>query len=79
MDVVCTSGIATGMQADESKISVFRDAVGEHVLALASGITPENAHIYADVDCFMVATGINIDNDFYNIDKSKLAELLAIT
>ena len=79
MDAVCTSGIATGIEADTSKINVFREAIGEHVLALASGITPDNATVYADVDCFMVATGINHDGDFYNIDKEKLKHLLSIT
>ncbi len=79
MDAVCTSGVATGIEADTGKIEIFRERIGEHVLALASGITPENAAVYADVDCFMVATGINLDGDFYNIDKQKLARLLTIT
>lgn len=79
MDAVCTSGVATGIEADIDKINVFRDSIGEHVLALASGITPDNALDYVDVDCFMVATGINLDGDFYNIDKSRLTRLLAIT
>lgn len=79
MDAVCTSGFATGIEADANKIEVFREGIGEHVLALASGITPDNAMVYADVDCFMVATGINIADDFYNIDKQKLARLLTIT
>ncbi len=79
MDGVCTSGLATGIEADTDKIKIFREHIGEHVLALASGITPENAAVYADVDCFMVATGINIEGDFYNIDKQRLAKLLAFT
>ena len=79
MDAVCTSGFATGIAADTDKIKIFRDCIGEHVLALASGITPENASVYSEVDCFMVATGINLDGDFYNIDKQKLTRLLAIT
>jgi hypothetical protein len=50
--------------------------MGDHALTLASGITPENAHLYMDdVDGFMVATGINLDGDFYNIDGKKLARL----
>ena len=79
MDAVCTSGVATGKEADVGKIRTFRERIGQHVLALASGITPENAVVYSDVDCFMVATGINIDSDFYNIDPPKLKQLLAIT
>ena len=78
MDVVTTSGVATGQEADTSKISTFRRSVGETALALASGITPDNAPSYRDVDCFLVATGINHDGDFYNIDAQRLARLMKI-
>ena len=77
MDVVTTSGIATGNAADVSKLTVFRAALPDTPIALASGITPENAADYAMVDCFMVATGINIKDDFYNIDPARLRDLIA--
>jgi len=77
MDVVTTSGVATGQAADIAKINTFRNACGEKPIALASGITPENVHLYADlVDCLMVATGINVQDDFYNIDPQRLAALM---
>ncbi len=79
MDVVTTSGVATGHEAETGKIATFRSAVGDRPLALASGITPENAHVYGDVDCFLVATGINVEGDFYNIDPLRLKRLLAVT
>ena len=79
MDVVTTSGIATGEEADDSKIDTFRAAIGEAPLALASGVTPENAGRYAQVDCFMVATGINEPGNFYDIDPERLARLLAVS
>jgi predicted TIM-barrel enzyme len=80
MDAVCTSGIATGRAADLDKIRAFRHGIGEHALLLASGITPDNARQYIDdVDGFMVATGINRDQDFYNLDPGKLARLLELT
>lgn len=80
MDVVCTSGVATGHAADAGKIQTFRAAIGDAPLALASGITPDNAMTYAaDVDCFMVATGINPPGDFYNIAPRRLEQLLTIT
>ena len=76
MDVVTTSGIATGMAADTSKIETFRQACGDKPIALASGITPDNVHHYAGlVDCLMVATGINLEGDFYNIDPERLKRL----
>ena len=80
MDVICTSGIATGHEADVSKIETFRAAVGDKPLALASGVTPENVHRYAPlVDLILVATGINYEGDFYNIDPARLSRLLEKT
>ena len=80
MDAVCTSGVATGHAADMDKIRTFRRGIGDHAMTLASGITPDNAHLYMDdVDGFMVATGINLEGDFYNIDAKKLARLLKLT
>ena len=80
MDIVVTSGVATGHAADVGKIDTFREHCGDTALGLASGITPENAAQYADaVDLFMVATGINFDGDFYNIDPDRLKKLMSLT
>jgi uncharacterized protein len=79
MDVITTSGVATGQEADLGKIETFRAAIGDRAMALASGISPTNAQAYRDVDCFMVATGINETGNFYDIDPQKLAELMAIS
>ncbi|MEM6678760.1 MAG: adenine phosphoribosyltransferase [Pseudomonadota bacterium] len=82
MDVVTTSGVATGEAAADGKIAAFRaglrDRLGDHPLALASGITPENAWHYRDVDAFMVATGINRPGDFYRIEPARLTDLLNV-
>jgi len=79
MEVVTTSGIATGHSADLSKVSTFRDACGDKPLALASGITPENVTEYLPfVDAVLVATGINVKNDFYNIDPAQLDSLMQL-
>jgi hypothetical protein len=78
MEVVCTSGVATGHEPDLGKIRTFREALGTHPLAIASGITPENVAAYAPlVDMILVATGINFQDDFYNIDPARLTALLA--
>lgn len=80
LDVTTTSGVATGHAPDLAKIATFRAALGDRPLALASGITPDNAAAFAaDVDCFLVATGINRPGDFYTIDPARLAALLDIT
>ena len=78
MDVVVTSGIATGHAADVGKIKTFRENCGDTALGVASGITPDNVAEYMqDVDLFMVATGINLEGDFYNIDPTKLQTLMS--
>jgi len=78
MDAVTTSGIATGHAADISKIETFRQGCGDHPLAIASGVTPENIHLYAPlVDAILVATGINYEGDFYNADPARLRILMA--
>ncbi len=79
MDVVTTSGTATGQEADRDKIRTFREAIGDKTLALASGVTAQNAASYADVDCFMVATGINKPGNFYDISPDRLAALMRVT
>lgn len=77
MDVVTTSGSATGQQAQLNKITAFRRALRDRPLALASGVNPENIEDYAkDVDVMLVATGINYPNDFYHIDSARLRTLV---
>ena len=79
MDVVTTSGVQTGCAAEINKINDFRKAISETPLALASGISLDNAFEYSNVDCFMVATGINYEGDFYQINHVKLSKLLNIS
>ena len=80
MDVVTTSGVATGKAADMDKVARFRQGVGDQALALASGVNPDNFHEYGDqLDAILVATGINHVDDFYHIDPSRLAKLLYLS
>ena len=78
MDAVTTSGVATGRSAEVSKIEAFRRGCADRALAVASGVTPDNARLYAGlVDAILVATGINRAGDFYNIEPVRLRRLLA--
>ena len=79
MDVITTSGVATGQEADLGKIETFRREIKDRPMAVASGISPENAAKYSHVDCFMVATGINQQDNFYDIDLDKLKLLMQTT
>jgi predicted TIM-barrel enzyme len=59
MDVVCTSGAGTGVAADVEKVRSLRSGLGEHALALASGVTVQNVGDYLPyVQAFLVGTGI---------------------
>lgn len=79
MDVVTTSGSATGVAASVKKISDMREGCGDVAMALASGVTPENASQYIPlVDAFLVATGISPPGDFYNLDPIRLRALLQV-
>jgi hypothetical protein len=75
MDVVTTSGPATGVAAEIGKIRRIKSAIKDVPLAIASGITPENVHQYLNIaDCFLVATGIS--RDFKNLDLGRLKLLI---
>lgn len=74
MDVVTTSGDATGLAAPLQKITLMKEALGETPLAVASGITVENVEGYLPyVDYFLVATGIS--RSFHELDPELTAEL----
>jgi protein-tyrosine-phosphatase len=76
MDVVTTSGSGTGLAAPIEKIRAMKRALGDHPLAIASGITPANVHDYLDVaDCFLVATGIS--RSFTEFDPARVRALVA--
>jgi adenine phosphoribosyltransferase len=77
LDVTTTSGISTGKAAHFEKIRKFREGAKNSALAVASGITPENVNSYkSNIDAILVSTGINRNDDFYNIDRAKLGRLI---
>ena len=80
MDVVTTSGRATGEAASIQKIAQMRAECSNVAMALASGVTPTNAASYLPfVDCFMVATGVSPPGDFYNFDPLQLRALVHVS
>jgi predicted TIM-barrel enzyme len=75
MDVVCTSGAGTGIAADVEKVRSLRRGLGEHALALASGITAQNVGDYLPyVQAFLVGTGIEASLGV--LDPKKIESLL---
>lgn len=74
VDVITTSGPGTGKPPLVGKIEAMRSAIGDHPLAIASGITPENVGDYLPlVDCFLVATGIS--ENFHDLDPERVRML----
>jgi predicted TIM-barrel enzyme len=77
VDVVCTSGPGTGMEASPQKLAAMRGGMGHSAaLALASGVTADNVvHYLLHVDAFLVGTGIEASVGV--LDPGKLQRLQA--
>ena len=74
-DVVTTSGPRTGVATDPAKPQAMRAAIGDHPLALASGITPNNVGAFLpSTDAYLVATGI--EESFGRFDEAQLRRLV---
>ena len=54
----------------EEKIKTLKHYLGDHPLAIASGVSVDNVHLYAEyVDYLMVASSITDQNEMINKDK----------
>ncbi|KAF4672042.1 hypothetical protein FOL47_000982 [Perkinsus chesapeaki] len=75
MDVITTSGVATGVAAEVEKLIRFRRSAGNSAIAVGSGVTPDNVDSYLPfVDCLIVATGVS--KSFHQLDVEKLNSLM---
>jgi len=76
VDVVTTSGAATGSPPGVDKVRRMREAIGDHALAVASGIQPENVESFLPyVDAYLVASGI--ESSFGTFDPARLRDMAA--
>ena len=70
VDVVTTSGDATGSPPTLEKIKLIHSYVNPHQIAIASGINKDNISQFLPyVDYYLVATGISKSWDELDIDK----------
>ena len=78
VDVVTTSGPGTGIEADQRKTQRMRRGLGvDGALALASGVTVDNADRYLDdVDICLVGTGL--EREFGVFDPERVTQLFAV-
>lgn len=76
VNVVTTSGAATGSEPDVAKIKAMRKAIGPTgLLAIASGISSENIGDYvAETNAFLVASSIS--ERFDRLDPVKVRQLV---
>lgn len=73
-DVATTSGTGTAKPASIDKIKTIREYLGDHPMAIASGVLVDNIESYIGlVDYFLVASSITDENEF--IIEKKLKEL----
>ncbi len=80
VDVLTTSGPATGMPCDPEKVRRLRALVGPNgSVGVASGVNAANARglVDAGADALLVASSIARTGDFHRMDAGRLAELLA--
>jgi hypothetical protein len=77
MDVVTTSGDATGAAPMPLKVAAMRQGAPDAPLAIASGIDERNVRSFLEIaDCFLVATGIS--RTFYHLNPEKTERLAKI-
>lgn len=73
-DVATTSGAGTGKAADVEKIKTIREYLGNHPMAIASGVSAQNIDNYKGIaDYLLVASSITSSGEM--IIKDKLIEL----
>lgn len=82
VDILTTSGAATGQKPPVEKAAALRKAIGTHPLAIASGISAKNIGPFLGiVDAFLVATSLAkgaTDGLEDELDPAKVKELARI-
>jgi hypothetical protein len=82
VDVLTTSGAATGQAPSAEKAAAIRKAIGRHPLAIASGISAKNIHPFLGiVDAFLVASSLaqsGSEELADELDPAKVRELARI-
>lgn len=76
VDVVTTSGSGTGQAIDSEKLATMLTALDGHPLALASGVTADNAgEVKGAVDHILVSTGIRGKDGLFDVERIRALRL----
>lgn len=78
LDVLVTSGPATGAAASPEKLKAIRRSFPTIPIALASGVTEHNVTDYPDVDLFMVSSSVETRPGSGIFDETALAGLITV-
>jgi hypothetical protein len=78
LDVLVTSGPATGAAASPEKLKAIRSNFPAMPIALASGVTDQNVTDYPDVDIFMVSSSVETQSGSGIFDQAALSGLIAV-
>lgn len=72
-----TSGVGTGIAASADKVQALAQKLPPHSrLALASGVSAENVHLWVGVTDVFVASSVSIDE--HRLDAQKVSALVAL-
>lgn len=76
VDVVTTSGKATGSAPDITKIRLMKESIGDFPLAIASGVSPENVKEFLPYTNYFIISTSLLKSGTENFDKDKIKELI---
>jgi hypothetical protein len=75
VDVITTSGSGTGQAASLQKLSSMREAIGNHPLAVASGVSVDNIESQLPfLDAILIASGIS--QNWHDLDPDLLKAVI---
>ncbi len=77
VDVITTSGEWTDKAANPEKVRRMKAAVGDHPIAVASGVNPDNVADYGMADAYLVASSIETYSMSGEFDAIKLGQMVA--
>lgn len=76
VDVVTTSGKATGQAPTRAKIDAMKEAIGDQSLAIASGVSTDNLRAFTSADQVLISTSIETEPGSGEFDPDKLGQII---
>ncbi len=79
-EAIVVTGAGTGKETPFSKIKKFREIIGEHLLVVGAGLTPEKAYEQLCIsNGAIVGTSLKPDDNTYNlIDRQRVRDFMSV-